>query len=580
MTWKTSAFVESLKKPVLVVGAGGIGCELLKNLALTGFTKVHVVDLDTIDISNLNRQFLFRKEHVGKSKAEVASAAVKTMTPGIDITFDHGSITSEKYGVDFFKGFIFVFNALDNKAARAHVNRLCLAADVPLFESGSAGYKGNVFVIMKGKTECFECLGKPVQKTFPGCTIRNTPSELIHCVVWAKSVFNQLFGEEDPDDAVSPNFERERGNGNANGNTENDEEKKPVGPSLRLIASQAGYDSKEVFNKLYDKDINYLLSMEDLWKDRRPPNPLSWEGNSAAGTETITNKIWPIQTWEGIFTEAVEKLKKNFKEAEAKGNVLVWDKDDDVAMNFVSAAANIRAHIFHIPMKSTFDIKSMAGNIIPAIATTNAIVAGMIVVEAIRVIRGGAADLRAAYTNPVPIASRLVSSSAANPPNPKCFVCGGGNTEVKIAVNLEAMKVSTFEEQILKKGLSVTEPDIIDLGTNNVIISSEGDTDGTKTLYAVGVRNGTRLDCDDFKQDFSVKIQVQHEPSFDAVQFELREDEPMKEEAKETTQNETGLIKERMEIDEVSHMKNLKRPAAPKIDENIELPAKKQKISN
>uniref|UniRef100_A0AC35GUA7 SUMO-activating enzyme subunit n=1 Tax=Panagrolaimus sp. PS1159 TaxID=55785 RepID=A0AC35GUA7_9BILA len=538
MTWKTSAFVESLKKPVLVVGAGGIGCELLKNLALTGFTKIHVVDLDTIDISNLNRQFLFRKEHVGKSKAEVATAAVKTMTPEIDITFDHGSITSEKYDVDFFKGFTFVFNALDNKAARAHVNRLCLAADIPLFESGSAGYKGNVFVIMKGKTECFECLGKPVQKTFPG------------------------------------------ENGNANGNTENGEEKKPVGPSLRMIASQAGYDSKEVFNKLYDKDINYLLTMEDLWKDRRPPNPLSWEGNSAAGTETITNKIWPIQTWEGIFTEAVEKLKKNFKEAEAKGNVLVWDKDDDVAMNFVSAAANIRAHIFHIPMKSTFDIKSMAGNIIPAIATTNAVVAGMIVVEAIRVIRGGAADLRAAYTNPVPIASRLVSSSAANPPNPKCFVCGGGNTEVKIAVNLEAMKVSTFEEQVLKKGLSVIEPDIIDLGTNNVIISSDGDTDGTKTLYAVGVRNGTRLDCDDFKQDFSVKIQVQHEPSFDAVQFELREDEPMKEEAKETTQNETGLIKESMEIDEVSHMKNLKRAASTKIDENIELPTKKQKISN
>ena len=50
------------------------------------------IDLDTIDISNLNRQFLFRKEHVGKSKAEVASAAVKAMNPDIDITFDHGSI--------------------------------------------------------------------------------------------------------------------------------------------------------------------------------------------------------------------------------------------------------------------------------------------------------------------------------------------------------------------------------------------------------------------------------------------------------------------------------------------------------
>ena len=54
-----------------MVGAGGIGCELLKNLVLTGFGEIHVVDLDTIDLSNLNRQFLFRSEHIKKSKALV-----------------------------------------------------------------------------------------------------------------------------------------------------------------------------------------------------------------------------------------------------------------------------------------------------------------------------------------------------------------------------------------------------------------------------------------------------------------------------------------------------------------------------
>ena len=57
---------------VLMVGAGGIGCELLKNLVLTGFGEVHIVDLDTIDLSNLNRQFLFRHEHIKKSKAFVS----------------------------------------------------------------------------------------------------------------------------------------------------------------------------------------------------------------------------------------------------------------------------------------------------------------------------------------------------------------------------------------------------------------------------------------------------------------------------------------------------------------------------
>lgn len=64
-----SADVSKLK--VLLVGAGGIGCELLKNLVLTGFGEIHVVDLDTIDLSNLNRQFLFRREHIKMSKALV-----------------------------------------------------------------------------------------------------------------------------------------------------------------------------------------------------------------------------------------------------------------------------------------------------------------------------------------------------------------------------------------------------------------------------------------------------------------------------------------------------------------------------
>lgn len=65
---------------VLMVGAGGIGCELLKNLVLTGFGEIHIVDLDTIDLSNLNRQFLFRHEHIKKSKALVCLSSIESMS--------------------------------------------------------------------------------------------------------------------------------------------------------------------------------------------------------------------------------------------------------------------------------------------------------------------------------------------------------------------------------------------------------------------------------------------------------------------------------------------------------------------
>lgn len=118
---------------------------------------------------------------------QVAKETAQRFNPNAQIVAHHANIKDAEFTVSWFRGFAIVFNALDNLDARRHVNKMCLAADVPLIESGTAGFNGQVQVIKKGVTACYDCTPKETPKTFPVCTIRSTPSQPIHCIVWGKS---------------------------------------------------------------------------------------------------------------------------------------------------------------------------------------------------------------------------------------------------------------------------------------------------------------------------------------------------------------------------------------------------------
>ncbi|XP_074439018.1 SUMO-activating enzyme subunit 2 isoform X1 [Larus michahellis] len=532
---------------LLVVGAGGIGCELLKDLVLTGFSNIDVIDLDTIDVSNLNRQFLFQKKHVGRSKSQVAKESVLQFYPEANIIAYHDSIMNPDYNVEFFRQFTLVMNALDNRAARNHVNRMCLAADVPLIESGTAGYLGQVTVIKKGVTECYECHPKPTQKTFPGCTIRNTPSEPIHCIVWAKYLFNQLFGEEDADQEVSPDradpeaaWEPAEAEARARASNEDGEIKRV---STKEWAKSTGYDPVKLFTKLFKDDIRYLLTMDKLWRKRKPPVPLDWaevqnqeknisDQQNESSAVLKDQQVLDVKSYAHLFSKSVETLRLHLAE-KGDGAELIWDKDDPSAMDFVTSAANLRMHVFSMNMKSRFDIKSMAGNIIPAIATTNAVIAGLIVLEGLKILSGKIDQCRTIFLNKQPNPrKKLLVPCALDPPNPNCYVCAS-KPEVTVKLNVHKVTVLTLQDKIVKEKFAMVAPDVqIDDGKGTILISSEeGETEANnhRKLSEFGIRNGTRLQADDFLQDYTLLINVLHSEDLEKdVEFEVVGDTPEK----------------------------------------------------
>eukprot|EP01025_Chloroclados_australasicus_P017913 TRINITY_DN1919_c0_g2_i3.p1 TRINITY_DN1919_c0_g2~~TRINITY_DN1919_c0_g2_i3.p1 ORF type:complete len:452 (-),score=50.88 TRINITY_DN1919_c0_g2_i3:113-1420(-) len=186
---------------VLVVGAGGLGCELLKDLALSGFGNIHVIDMDTIELSNLNRQFLFREKDVGRSKAEVAAERVNQRIKTVSVTPHFARI--EDKDINFYKQFHIIVLGLDSIEARKWMNELVLSilerdaegnpvqgTIVPIVDGGTEGLKGHARVIYPGISPCFHCTLWlfPPQEKFPLCTLAETPRLPAHCIEYAHLV--------------------------------------------------------------------------------------------------------------------------------------------------------------------------------------------------------------------------------------------------------------------------------------------------------------------------------------------------------------------------------------------------------
>lgn len=307
-----------------IVGAGAIGCELFKNFAMLGVGtgkhgEIFITDMDLIEKSNLNRQFLFRPRDVQKSKAYTAAEAIREMNPEINVSAYELRVCNETekvFSEDFYGTLSGVANALDNIDARIYMDRKCVFNRIPLVESGTLGTMGNVQVIVPFLTESYSSSQDPPEKSIPICTLKNFPNAIEHTLQWARDTFEGLFSQsaEIAEQYISdPNF---------------------IERALKLSGIQP---------------LEILESVKKALIDDKPK-------------DFADCVKWARFHWEEQYANQIKQLLFNFPPDQVTSSgqpfwsgpkrcptPLVFDVNDPLHLDYIYAAANLRAEVYGIP---------------------------------------------------------------------------------------------------------------------------------------------------------------------------------------------------------------------------------------
>uniref|UniRef100_A0A673KU96 Ubiquitin-like modifier-activating enzyme 6 n=1 Tax=Sinocyclocheilus rhinocerous TaxID=307959 RepID=A0A673KU96_9TELE len=187
------------------VGCGAIGCEMLKNMALMGVGlsrcsgEICITDPDLIEKSNLNRQFLFRPQHIRKPKSTTAAAASLEINPELQIDAHLNKLcpaTEDMYSDAFFSRLNLVVTALDNVEARRYVDSRSVSNQKALLDSGTMGTKGHTEIIVPYLTESYNSHRDPPEEEIPFCTLKSFPAVIEHTIQWARDKFESAFSHK------------------------------------------------------------------------------------------------------------------------------------------------------------------------------------------------------------------------------------------------------------------------------------------------------------------------------------------------------------------------------------------------
>ena len=435
-----------------MVGAGALGCELLKDFAMAGFcTKGEcvVTDMDSIEKSNLSRQFLFREADIGSMKSETAAKSVKLMNPSFNVVAHTNRLapdTRSIYHDDFYEHLDGVCNAVDNMEARYFSDRLCQLYQKPLIDSGTLGPKAHMHVSIPCLTSCFSDRKREAGKGVAVCTIHYYVRNIDDAITWTKDRFNHQFTSipqsvnkfiEDPD-----SFNKDLWAQLAEVNHFYSHDKcrtfeDCISWARQLFEQYFNFDIRDYTHK-YPRDQIDPNTGAPFWNStHRFPTPASYDPNnpmhatfvrSAAAIWAIAQNIEPVDLesvpssaakvaipeWKycepttGVASdqavqELVLKLKKH-NDGQHQLIVQQFEKDDETNhhIDFIWSCANIRAGNFDVAPVDRLEAKRIAGDIVPAMETTTAAITGLVTLELYKthsIVKKPLSDFRSIYLN-------------------------------------------------------------------------------------------------------------------------------------------------------------------------------------
>ncbi|EAY05577.1 ubiquitin activating enzyme, putative [Trichomonas vaginalis G3] len=418
-----------------LIGAGALGCELLKNWAMMGVAtsekgKITVTDMDQIAVSNLSRQFLFHEEDVGKMKSEIATKSAKEFNPSIKIEHHINRLdettAADVYNEEFYKTLSGVCNALDNIPTRQFSDQLCVQRLTSLLESGTQGTKCNFEVYIPHKTQSYSSIGNYEGGGVPMCTIHEFPTNISHTITWSLDLFGNMF-ESDPETVNS--FLKDKDYVKHMKEEDIGHVKTAIEIVEKMLINNKPNDYKDcvlLMRNVYQKSFIDLIhevlkknpvdSVDDqgrkfwLSEGRRLPHPLDFDENDELTKEFIKygarliSEVYDIKVTD---EDPMEILRNNdFQRFSQKENSdankeinndihsnlretckplksFSFEKDDpsNGHVDFIYATANLRAKCYGIITENKMEVKRIAGNIVPALATTTSLVCGFVCME-------------------------------------------------------------------------------------------------------------------------------------------------------------------------------------------------------